>query len=149
MPSKKLLTNAADGWKQIGDMIKSAARNPQNMMSAAKPKKTRPTAGPAEKFGRKYGTKAGRAVDKTVGVVKRKVSNTATRIKGRAMDIAGEASQRRYNTGDMFKAGAAGAVGYGIGSSIGGKINTKDAGTNGMGRIGSSWSEHKRSQRGY
>jgi hypothetical protein len=132
MPSKKIYNNAADGWKQISGMIKSAARNPENMMSSAKPKKARTPAGPAEKFGRKYGTKAGRAVDKTVGTVKRKVSNAATRIKGRAMDIAGEASQRRYNTGDMLKAGAAGAAGYGIGSSL-----------------GSKWSEHKRSQRGY
>ena len=132
MPSKKIYNNVGDGWKQIGDMIKNAARNPENMMSSAKPKKTRTPAGPAEKFGRKYGTKAGRAVDKTVGTVKRKVSNAATRIKGRAMDIAGEASQRKFNTKDMLQAGGAGAVGYSIGQGI-----------------ASKWSEHKRSQRGY
>jgi hypothetical protein len=149
MPSKKILNNVGDGWKQIGDMIKNTARNPENMMSMAKPKKVRPVAGPAEKFGRKYGTKAGRAVDKGVSAVTNKVKTTANRIKGRAMDIAGEASQRRYNAADMLKAGAAGAAGVGIGSSIADKINTKDAGTNGMGKLLSSWSEHKRQQRGY
>ena len=146
MANWKNINKGADGFKQIGDMIKNAARNPAEYMNAAKPKKVRPKAGPAEKIGRKYGTKAGRAVDKTVTAVTRKVSNAATRIKGRAMDIAGEASQRRYNAGDMLKAGAAGAAGYGIGSSIGDKIDTKRMGTGG---IESSWSNHKRQQRGY
>jgi len=122
-----------NGIKQIGDMIKSAARNPADYYAKNAPiKKGRAKAGPAERVGRKYGTKAGRAIDKGVNAVTSSARNAATRVKGRAMDLHGDLSNKKYSGYDMGKAAGVGAVGYGIGNYA-----------------GSKWSEHKRSQRGY
>jgi len=136
-PSGKVM-NKPNGIKQIGDMIKNAARNPSDYYTKNAPntpiKKGR-TSGPAERIGRKYGTKAGRAIDKGINAVEgvgRSARNVANRAKGMAMDIHGEAKQKKFSGYDMLKAGGAGIAGYGIGQAI-----------------GSKWSEHKRSQRGY
>lgn len=97
------------------------------------------TAGPAERVGRKYGTKAGRAIDRGVAAIDsgiqsvgRSAQNAATRIKGRAMDLHGDLSNKKYSGYDLAKAGTAGAIGSGIGAYA-----------------SSKWSEHKRQQRGY
>ena len=124
--------NKPNGIKQIGDMIKNAARNPADYYAKNAPIKKGRTAGPAERVGRKYGTKAGRAIDRGVNAVTRTAQNAAIRVKGRAMDFHGDMSNQKYSGYDMAKAAGVGAVGYGIGNYA-----------------GSKWSEHKRQQRGY
>ena len=124
--------NKPDSAKQIGDMIKNDARNPNDYYkkSTAPIKKGR-TAGPAERTGRKYGTKIGRTIDNGVNTLTSSVRSGANRVKGVAMDLNGEAKQRKFSGYDMLQAGAAGVAGYGIGQGL-----------------ASKWTEHKRQQRG-
>lgn len=151
--SDKYMNNTARPSKSV--MVKGAT-NPKN---ASYPSKTPPksamekaldsfdkgpmnkgrVAGPAERAGRKYGTKIGRTIDKGINAIDsgvqsvgRSARSGATRVKGMAMDLHGEAQQRKFSGYDMLKAGAAGVAGYGIGQGL-----------------ASKWSEHKRKQRGY
>lgn len=157
--AKIKVKQVSGGIGQIADMIKKAARNPASMEKAASNSMSA-----VRKVGRfeGAGARAGAAVDTGVA----KVSSYANRAKNYAKDVAGTARSKATNVVKQVKKKERSAA-YQVGKLITGQTKNQNANRR-AGRIGyagiaatgtavgslgahaaSSWSAHKKSQRGY